>query len=358
MLISLTGRTADSVVEPDIPVVAQLSNSASIDVAPSEQSVRTQILSVVCTLSGQEPHFPSALKELHEALCGVSPLAELVVILNGPAPSAVTTLRRLADDCEHLQIYVTRRRVDYSTALMAGIEHAIGDWVATIDIEADNPSLIRWLFEAALREQAEVALSLPGLSKRPLIDTIASGVFHRVFRALHGFDLTSGTPSARLLSRAVVNSLLSDDSPLIAFETLPAGAAYRKCIVPCVRRPAFQLRRGEAAQIRWRTLIGIDAAPLRLANLFSGISAAGGLLYSFYVVVIYVVKRDVVPGWTTLSLMQSAMFMMLALVLWLLSEYMLMLLDPGSKRPRYEIADEFKGRTHPGDNALNVEAEV
>jgi hypothetical protein len=339
-------------------MVAQLSNIASVSAAPAQHSAKTQILSVVCTLTGQEPHFPSALKELHEAVCGLSTLAELVVILNGPAPSAVTTLRHLADSCEHLQIYVMKRRVDYSTALMAGIEHAIGDWVATMDLEADDPSLIRRLFEAALRERAEVALSLPGLSKRPLVDTIASTVFHRLFRALHGFDLASGTPAARLLARAVVNGLLADDSPLIAFETLTGGAAFRKCVVPCVRRPAFQPRRGEAAQIRWRTLIGIDAAPLRLANLFSGISAAGGLSYSFYVVVIYLVKRDVVPGWTTLSLMQSAMFMMLALVLWLFSEYMLMLLDPGSKRPRYEIADEFRGRAHPGDDALNVEAEM
>jgi hypothetical protein len=98
--------------------------------------------------------------------------------------------------------------------------------------------------------------------------------------------------------------------------------------------------------------------PLRLANLLCSISAVGALAYSFYVIVIYLVKDNVVPGWTTLSLMLSGMFMMFALVLWLLSEYMLMLLDPGARRPRYEIADEFGGQLRSSEDMLNVETEL
>jgi polyisoprenyl-phosphate glycosyltransferase len=97
---------------------------------------------------------------------------------------------------------------------------------------------------------------------------------------------------------------------------------------------------------------------LRLANLLCGMSAIGAWLYSFYVIVVYLLKGNVVPGWTTLSLMLSGMFMMLSLVLWLLSEYMVMLLDPGAKRPGYEISDEFGGQVQSSDNMLNVETEL
>jgi hypothetical protein len=125
-----------------------------------------------------------------------------------------------------------------------------------------------------------------------------------------------------------------------------------------VQREAVRRTLGERARTRWRTLIGINAVPLRLANLLCGISAVGAWLYSFYVIIVYLVKDNVVPGWTTLSLMLSGMFMMMALVLWLLSEYMLMLLDPGARRPRYEISDEFGGQLRSPDNMLNVETEL
>jgi hypothetical protein len=325
---------------------------------PSLVRAGTQILSVVCVITGREVDFPGALIELHREIASLSIPTELVVVLNGDQGEVVSALRDLADRHDRLQVYVMKRRVDYATALLAGIENAIGDWIATIDVEGDDPTVIGHLFESMLLEHAEVALSVAGMSKRPLLDAAISRLFHGVFRALHGFSLVSEAPSARLLSRTVVNRLLSHDSPLVALETLTATGGYRRCAVPSVRRQAVRRPFAEKARVRWRTLIGINAVPLRLANLLCGIGAVIALLYSLYVIIVYLVKHDVIPGWTTVSLMLSGMFMMLALVLWLLSEYMLMLLDPAARRPRYEIADEFGGQLRSPGNILNVETEL
>jgi polyisoprenyl-phosphate glycosyltransferase len=336
----------------------KLSSMPAIKPTSPELRTGTLILSVVCVITGEEAGFPSALIELHREMSSLNTPTEVVAVLNGYKGATVSTLRDLADRHDRLQVYVMKDRVDHATALIAGIENAIGDWVAMIDVEADESTVIRHLFESALREHAEVALSVPEVSKRPLLEAVISRLFHRVFRALHGFNLASEAPSARLLSRAVVNSLLRHDSPLVAFETLTAIRGYHRCVVPSVRREAVRRSVGERARIRWRTLIGINALPLRLANLLCAISAAGALSYSIYAICVYLIKDIVVPGWTTLSLMLSGMFMTQALALWLLSEYMLMLLDPGARRPRYEIADEFGGHLRSPDNMLNVETEL
>lgn len=300
----------------------------------------------------------TTLTELYTEMSNLSTPTELTVVLNGRDVAVMRTLRKLAERWDRLQVYVTKYRVDRTTALLVGVENAIGDWVATIDLGSDHPTVIRTLFECALREQAEVVLSVSEAHDRPALEAVLSRLYHRVFRALYGFNLAREAPSARLLSRAVVNSLLCDDSPLIAFEILTAKGGYRRCSVPGARRKGDSQALGEKVRLRWRTLIGVDAAPLRLANLLCGVTAVGALSYSVYVVVIYLVKDNVVPGWTTLSLMLSGMFLMLALVLWLLSEYMLMLLDPGARRPRYEIAEEFCGQTRSSGGVLNVEAEL
>lgn len=335
----------------------KLSSISAIEPPSAKTHTSTQILSVVCVITGKEAKLSLALAELHGAIKTLNMPTELVVVLNDPG-DAVSVVREVAERLDHMQVYVMRRRVDHVTALMAGIENAIGDWVATVDIEADEPIIVRYLFESMLLEHADVALSFPKKPKRTFIDALVSRSFHRIFRTLHGFSLATEAPSARLLSRAVVNSLLCHDSPLVAFETMTAKNSYRRCVVPSVRRNTVRRSFGERAQLRWRTLIGINAVPLRLANLLCGVGAVCALLYSSYVVVVYLVKDDVIPGWTTVSLMLSGMFMMLALVLWLISEYMIMLLDPGGRRPRYEIADEFGSQLRSPDNLLNVETEL
>jgi polyisoprenyl-phosphate glycosyltransferase len=339
-------------------MATNLSITPTTAVESAKLHTGTQILSVVCVLSGRETGFPSAFIELQREISGLGTPTELVAVLNCDGGDAVRTLRKLADRFDCLQVYVMKRRVDYATALLAGIENAIGDWVATIDVEADSPRVVGRLFESVLLEHAEVALSAVDISKRPLLDAMVSRLFHRVFRSLHGFSLASETPSARLLSRAVVNSLLCHDCPLVALETLAATGGYRKCVVPSEKRQVVRHTFGERARVRWRTLIGVNSVPLRLANLLCGISAVIALSYSLYVMSVYFIKHDVIPGWTTVSLMLSAMFMMLALVLWLLSEYMLMLLDPAARHPRYEIAEEFGSQLRPADNTLNVETEL
>lgn len=325
---------------------------------PAQATPYTQILSVVCALTAPEVQSLAPIIRLHEELARLDVPTELVIVLNGSNAEAVSTLRELTEQCETAQIYITRGRVDHSTAVMAGLENAVGDWIATIDVAVDDPCLIRSMFDAVRRERAEMALTVPVNPRRSLADAVLSWTFHRLFRTLHGFSLDIDTPSARLLSRSVVKSLLSDDSPLIAFDTLNSRTEFRRCVVPCARTRGTRRRLREKVRLRWRTLIGIDAAPLRLANLVAAMAALGALSYSLYVTLIYLIKGSELPGWTTLSLMLSGMFMMLALVLWLLSEYMLILLDPGARRPCYEIIDEFGGHAKVGERTLNVEAEL
>jgi hypothetical protein len=170
--------------------------------------------------------------------------------------------------------------------------------------------------------------------------------------------LSYESPSARLLSRAVVNELAQQDSPLIAFETLLASSGYRKAVITACHRGGTRPSVTERARTRWRTFIGVGAAPLRLTNLLCGAGALMALVYSVYVVLVYFFKKDVVPGWTTLSIIISMMFLMLSLVLWMLSEYMLILLDAGARRARYEVAEEFASVLQPRRQLLNVETEL
>lgn len=342
-----------------LQTVAIAPDRIAIAEPPSAAGSRgTQMLTVVCVIDHPQGDFTAALTQLHAMLRALDMPGEIVVIVNGVERGLQSSLRDKVAGLEQLRVYVMKHRVDYTTAIVAGIENAIGDWVVTMDLAADSPQTVRALFESAMREQAEVALSVAPRARQSLLESALSGLYHRTFEMLHGFKLREEAPTARLFSRAVVNSLLKHDSPLVAIETLAATGTYRKIFVPCERRGSTQRSLGERIGTRWRTLIGINATPLRLANLLCGIGASAAVCYSIYVVAVYFLKDDIIPGWTTVSLMISGMFLMISLVLWLMSEYMLMYLDAGARRPRYDIVDEFGGEQQQFRDLLNVETDL
>lgn len=64
------------------------------------------------------------------------------------------------------------------------------------------------------------------------------------------------------------------------------------------------------------------------------------ILYVVYAVVVYLVKKDVAPGWTTLSLQHGVMFFLLFSILAILSEYVGRIVAQTSGRPLYFVAEE------------------
>ena len=319
----------------------------------------TQILSIICVLDGRQREPAPVLGEVHRFAGAMSMPFELVIVLNGLTPPVAAEVRSLASTLDSLQLYFMKRRVDYQTALLAGLENAIGDWVATIDPACDDPAVLRDLVQAALREHCEVAVASPmGRLRRMPVEALLSTSFHFVFRRLHGFSLALESPTARLISRAVVNDVLQHDSPLIALETLTAAGGYSRISVPAAQRSPQRLPVAERLKVRWRTLLGINAAPLRIANLICAAGALGALAYSIYVLGIYLFKSDVMPGWTTVSLILSSMFLTVSLVLGMLSEYLILLLDAGARRGRYEIVDELASTVQPRNKLLNVETQL
>lgn len=320
----------------------------------------TSIVSIVAVIDARTREVGELLRALHAAAISLDSPFELVLVANGCSPAVLREVREQAATLSDLQTYVLKVPVDHATALVCGLENAIGDWIATLDLVADDPAIVGRMVDVALADGIEVALGVPdaATAARGVADALLATIFHRAFRALHGYSLAKEAPSARLLSRTVVNDVLQHDFPLVALETLPATGGYRKATVALTRRAGLALPLAERVRLRWRTLIGLNAAPLRIANAVCAAGAGVALLYSGYVVVVYLVKDSVVPGWTTVSLMLSGMFFMLSIVLWLLGEYLVLVLDAGARRARYEIAEEFASNVQTRRARLNVETEA
>ena len=232
--------------------------------------------------------------------------------------------------------------------------------MATLDLEQDDPTVIGRMQEAAIAGAAEVALGVPeGASVRAGPPTPSSrGGSTRRFAQCTATTWPTKRPlpgSCRAPSSTMCCSTISLWSRSKLFRP-PAATARSSCRSRARAGRALPL--AERVHLRWRTLIGLNAAPLRIANAFCAAGAGLAFVYSVYVIGVYLVKESVAPGWTTVSLMLSGMFFMLSVVLWLLSEYLVLVLDAGARRARYEIGEEFASNVQTRRARLNVETEA
>lgn len=226
-----------------------------------------------------------------------------------------------ADGLPNVLVLRLLKPVEFDAAACCGLDHALGDFVAVVDPDADDIGMLASMLDSArmgcdaVFGRNTAALAGDGRVER---------AFHAAFRVATGIDVRRDAPRFRVLSRRAVNHLLQHRSPTVAYRLLPGSGGYRRATLDYAGAP----RRGHAPLLEridrgMRLLATSTRAPMRLVTLFSLFGAVANVLYSAYVVAVALFQSDVEPGWVSLSLQQSGMFFLISLTLLVLGEYVL-----------------------------------
>jgi polyisoprenyl-phosphate glycosyltransferase len=316
-------------------------------------------LSLVLVVRNQAAHLEALLADATATLSTLVTDYELVVVDNASDDTSVATLKRLAgeDGLPNLQVYALTKEVDTDTAFWVGLENALGDYVAVADPLLEDIGFLPAMLESATTG-ADVVFAMN--ERRPgqtLAYRAAQHLFNRLYKTFNRLDLEKEAPQFRVLSKRVVNFILQHPQPARTFRHLPATGGFAKANLrySAPPREARRKRLRDSIDRGMRMLVSTTRGPMRLVTALSLFGAASNLVYSGYVIAIYFFKEDVAPGWVTLSLQQSGMFLLISLVLLVLGEYILQMASLSNEGPPYHIAQEFTSARMARTEKLNVE---
>ena len=271
---------------------------------------------------------------------------ELILVDDGSTDGSAGALQVTLEKYPRLRLIRLTRAYGRDIALAAGLDSAIGEVVVLASPESDPPKIIPELASAANTHglATGVADSRPGES---FIRASARKLFQNLSQRWFAMGLPSGATRFQAMNRQVAGSAIRARGTVPVFPVRPSVAGVIGATVPYqpVGRPGAQMPRSWAEPIdRALALLVLNShSPLRLAGWLGLAGAALNLMGMFYVVVVNLVKNDVAPGWTTLSLQMSMMFFLVFLVQAVLGEYVGRTLELSRDKNVYQILEERNG---------------
>lgn len=317
------------------------------------------LLSVVIVVRNEAVRLVDMVTGVSKHLASLATDHELIVVDNGSQDGSIQHLRDMTGSggLPNVQVYCLTKEVDFDTAAWAGVENALGDYVAVFDPVREDPGYLATMIAAATAGADVVFAENQDRSGTTFFYRSASHVFHRLYRWFNGVDPSHDAPRFRLLSRRIVNVVMQYPAPSLSYRLLPATGGFRKVNLsyrsaPLARSKSHFFDDFDRAM---RLFVSSNRAPMRVVTSLSMFGAAANVVYTGYVVAIAILKKDVAPGWITLSLQQSGMFFLISLVLLVLAEYILHMAALSSEGPRYFVGQEFNSAIQTRRQKLNVE---
>jgi glycosyltransferase involved in cell wall biosynthesis len=272
---------------------------------------------------------------------------EILFIDDGSLDNTLTILKGLHMKNSRIRFISLARNFGHQNALKAGLDHASGDCVITMDADLQHPpELIPRLTEKWL-EGYDVVYTIrkgdPGVS---FIKRKTSGMFYRLMNRLSDIHLPRGAADFRLLDRTVVDVLKDLKEYYLFFRGITAWVGFKQYRIEYTpeKRFAGQSKYSMRRMLGF-ALTGITSfslKPLRLSILLGVSLALLAFIYGVYAILMKIFSGQAAPGWA--SVLVSVLFIggIQLIVMGIIGEYIGKLFMESKQRPHYVIRERSR----------------
>ena len=301
-------------------------------------------VSVVAPMRNEMDHAAAFVREIHDVLAATYANYEVIVVDDGSTDGTGATLTALLKDLDGLRLLRLSRSFGREAAILAGLDSSIGDYVVVMLPESDPVALVPEMVERCRRGSGVVVGVERQPPERSALARMASAFFHWYCRRHLGLNLHPGSRFFRVFSRSALNAILQIKDRIRNLRHLSGMVGFDAD--PFTYDPSW--RHGQPPRRRLmedvsegvNVILANSRHPLRVVTALGLAASLLNLAYIAYILVVYLSKPNVAPGWTTLSLQQGLMFFLVFVILTVLSEYVGLVLWETRERPAYFVARE------------------
>lgn len=285
---------------------------------------------------------------VHEACCAAlnGHRVEFLFVDDGSSDDTVVVLEELRTKDPRVKPILLSRNFGHQQALKAGLDHAQGDCVISLDGDMQHPPELIPTLIAEWQAGHEVVYTIRRDDGRtPLLKRITAVVFYALVRRLSDVEVHPGAADFRLLDRAVVDVLRQCGEQHLFMRGMVSWVGFRQKAVeyvPAQRnagRSSYSVRKMTSLALAGITAFGIR--PLRIATALGLMIATLAGIYGCYVIYVHLFTDRTVVGWASIT--ASVLFIggVQLVLLGVLGEYVGKSFLEAKGRPGYIIRKKY-----------------
>src|ERR1700761_1930363 len=321
----------------------------------SDNQLRTpKLLSLVAPVYDEEELVEEFIARAIAALADYE--FELVLVNDGRSDRPPELRDRAAETDPRIRVVHLSRNFGHQAALTAGLEHAVGDVVAMIDADLqDPPELIRDMI-AQWSQGADVVYAVRKQREGETAFKLATASwFYKLFDKLAQVDLEPNSGDFRLLDRRALNALLAmtERSRFLRGMTVWIGFSQTAISYERDARHAGETKYTLRKILRFSlaAIASFSPLPLQLAT-YAGLLSAGLAFIAIPVVIALRIADSYLPGFGSITIAILLLGGIQLIAIGVIGEYVGRIYDEVKHRPLYIVREELNHPSATGRAAM------
>lgn len=306
-------------------------------------------VSVVVPCYNEEQALPYFIQEIQQVAAQMATKQvelEILLINDGSRDSTLTLLRQYAKEYQNVRYLSFSRNFGKEAAMYAGMEHARGDYVAIMDADMqDPPALLPQMYDMLQTgDYDSVATRRVSRKGEPPIRSLFARIFYKLMRKISDADLVDGARDYRLMSRPMVDAILSMKEYNRFSKGIFGWVGFRTHWLPYenVERVA-----GETKWSFWKLfryslegIVAFSTVPLAIASVVGLLVCLVAVVALVVVLVKTLAFGDPVNGWPSMVCIILFLGGIQLLTMGIMGQYLAKTYLEAKKRPIYILAEQ------------------
>lgn len=306
-------------------------------------------VSVVVPCYNEEQALPYFIQEIQQVAAQMATKQvelEILLINDGSRDSTLTLLRQYAKEYQNVRYLSFSRNFGKEAAMYAGMEHARGDYVAIMDADMqDPPALLPQMYDM-LQTGAYDSVATRRVSRKgePPIRSLFARIFYKLMRKISDADLVDGARDYRLMSRPMVDAILSMKEYNRFSKGIFGWVGFRTHWLPYenVERVAGETKWSFFKLFRYSLegIVAFSTVPLAIASVVGLLVCLVAVVALVVVLVKTLAFGDPVDGWPSMVCIILFLGGIQLLTMGIMGQYLAKTYLEAKKRPIYILAEQ------------------
>lgn len=300
------------------------------------------MISIVIPVYNSADIFPELYRRLSATLSGLNMRYEIIAVTDGCRDNSADIIAEFCRKDNRLRLLEFTRNFGHQMAVTAGLQHACGDMVITMDDDLEDPPEILPDFVKKAQEGYDIVYGVRENRKVSLFLCLAYSVFYRLIRKISGIDMPYDAGDFSLIKRSVVNKLNQMPETNRYIRGMRAWLGFSQTGIKYERGKRLKGSSGYSLPkyVRFALdgIFSFSYKPLQYVSILGFVIAILSFIYGLRFLVMKLTGRiHTIQGWTTLMLTVLFIGGIQLISIGVIGEYIARIFDEVKKRPKYII---------------------